>query len=757
MRRQSNKGQALPFTLIAVLALVIGGIGIAFLMQIFSGAHENRNACDTGILNVSKKAIANPTVSFDSKSEFQLMYKNCTLSDKGVDLSNYNRMVGSAMLIAMNASADGESTGLKNASKIIDELQGSDQSIGGKLKAAFEKPEDSGDWAKKHFDEVAHSNSTKMLGDEPQLSWTKEEYKTAYLESADGDVAASNVPINKLIDNMPHTYDESGLAEKRMETPKNLVATDGSDKFLQGYKPIQFPGVDRPLYAVPTQPKHQPHLVSMVTFDAANQKEAPGKAHKAVLPPNAFRGGSDVLDPRTNSKHRSTSAGIVGMPADPTPFEARLPQGFLVIDNSLTSDYTAALPNSDTWEACEAGTGTLVHRASGVFSTGGTVNGQPTNPLDNWLQTPRPDGFDAEKSGPPIKDDDGTALLYDRDGNPITSKQQAADQIPYDTNPNSVVLATDRNSDPAGANPDPVCVQHATPTLPDNLSPFNRAYHPNANASGSSASGRHLIAAEQAKLEILDLYGPSWVKGAVRSFNKNFGRTGLRLYPNGQNPVLGGPYIYAPEGIKLPFAAVGTGHRVSYGDPAVLGKVTTDGNLEELFNQTTGTPDKIPYVRIDGNSESGHLVKQAEKVTPIEEVKKFLLQRMREIKPTASDSELDKVVKQNLPLGNRYFVYLERPSDPNSNFVISVNAPTWARSLAADGKRHSFTAAYEISPYMVNAPNDFGIHDHLFMTNNVSAIAVDSVSYQSSSGANGLLGTVKFFQWVKGSNTSTMK
>jgi hypothetical protein len=47
---------------------------------------------------------------------------------------------------------------------------------------------------------------------------------------------------------------------------------------------------------------------------------------------------------------------------------------------------------------------------------------------------------------------------------------------------------------------------------------------------------------------------------------------------------------------------------------------------------------------------------------------------------------------------------------------------------------------------MVDAPHDFGANDYPFQTNGVSVKAVDCVSYQSSSGANGMLGYVKFFQ-----------
>jgi hypothetical protein len=390
-----------------------------------------------------------------------------------------------------------------------------------------------------------------------------------------------------------------------------------------------------------------------------------------------------------------------------------------------------------------------------MFSTAGTINGVPSNALSNWLSTPRPANFDASK-GPEIADDDGNALIYDSNGNPITSKADAAAQIPYDTNADHVVLATDRDSDPNGANPDSDCVLLATPTLPDNLSPFNRAYHPNANTtSRSELSLRRLIAAEQAKVWALHLYPIPYNGSTVGRFDKNFGLTGLRLYPNSQLPIVGGPYRYAPGGCKLP---MGTGGQAAgYGDPTNLGQITTDGTIEDLFTQTTGTPDKVPYLRIDDGDKSnarGFTSKQA--LTPTEEVKRFIIQRMKEIKPQATQDDFNKVFKRKVSLASKLYVYLQTPSNPKSEFVVTETAPSWAQSFQADGKRHSFAAKYPIAGpqgYLIDAQNDFGIHDHLFMTNRVYAEATDVVSYQASSGANGLLGIVQFYQYVQGSGT----
>lgn len=747
-------GQALTLTIVSALVLVIVGVGLIYLMQIFGGSGEQKNATDGGVLNLNKTAAGQTVVlspSYLNQHQFIAMYGKSSglIGNDGsmrVSLATFNNMIGSALMVAMNASADGMSGstgGQTNASNVIKDLEVSTDSVGGQLKKVLETTDTaSGDWESKAFNSVALVNSARMLGKDAQASWDKSQYQVAYLISPTSESAASNVSLDQFVSsNMPYTYDDSGNM-KPFPAPKSILTDKGN--YLRGYQAINIPKIDCPIYAVPTQPGQQPHLVSLVTF--AQSQQQPG-ANVVLLPPNAFKGGAITKNEISSSNQNANAAGIVGMPTGAT--QASIPHGFIIIDNSMNPRMSPiAVPTGDTWDAVEACTGTLVYRPSRVFSTEGIVNGRPYNALSSWLQTARSGNFNPE-SGPAIVDDDGNALLYDGNGSPITSKAEAAKQIPFDTNPGNTVLATNQNSDPNGASPDSDCVALATPTLPDNLSPFNKAYHPNANVPSGTSSGS-LICAEQAKVYVLDLYKQYRLSGNQGGsfIGKTFPETGLRLYPDGL-PSSDHPYAYAPADAPASNVPLGDFRVATYGDPGVLGKVTKDGTMRNLIEQTTVAMNASSgskcstYIRVDGDSSHATKVSSVPATTPAAEMRNFLKQRMNEIHPNVSDSDVDRVFTQTLPLGTTFYVYYQ------GGWVVAANPPSWINYIPTpDGIRHAFTHAYSVSGSVVDAAHDFGSNDYPFNTNNVNAQAVDCVSYQSSSGANGLLGYIKFFEQV---------
>ena len=319
------------------------------------------------------------------------MFKLCSgLST--IDLRSYNSMISAATIVAFNASSDGLDSGITNASNLISELEGSANSVGGQLKKLLDDPNAA--WATQSFDTSALCNSERMLGKDSKALWDQSQYKVAYLESASSNVGASNIPIDKMLDNMPLAYDKNGFTGKGIDIPAKMVATDGSAKYLRGYQPITIPNVPCPIYAVPTQPNQQPHLLSLITFNSPQYSEQPGTG-TVFLPPNGFQGGAKANNYLAKTAAiSSAAAGIVGLPSNPSPFQARIPQGFLVIDNSLArANMNITVPNGDNWEACEAGTGTLVYRPNHAFSTDSTVQGKPYNALSSWLQTPRSNSF----------------------------------------------------------------------------------------------------------------------------------------------------------------------------------------------------------------------------------------------------------------------------------------------------------------------------------------------------------------------------
>src|SRR5216684_2489028 len=105
-----RRGTGSTLGLVAVCALVIVLIGIAcfFLAKIFGGGREVSNATDAGTMNVARKSMyyVAGTLTQNDPYFYCTNYPGLTLSNpppkNAVTLLNYNRLVGQALLIALN-------------------------------------------------------------------------------------------------------------------------------------------------------------------------------------------------------------------------------------------------------------------------------------------------------------------------------------------------------------------------------------------------------------------------------------------------------------------------------------------------------------------------------------------------------------------------------------------------------------------------------------------------------------------------------
>jgi hypothetical protein len=765
MKTRASQGSTLSLIVACTLCLALLGIGFIILSMIFGGHRESQHAADSGSLNVSKRAILAPYVDPTGLTTDvgRAMAANLTAPSgsnvnmgSGVNLLNFNRMVAQALLVGLNADAEG--SGQANAQVAFDYIEGSSASVGAQLKTLLSDS----NWAKTDYEEV-QGNVLRMLGAQGAPAFNSSDFQVAYLNQRQGDFNGTNIDMSSYDSNNKSSYnqnlmpisDYSGAGPfPRDNFPTSTfshASGNNGTSYLSGYNPIQIGSGASGLkfYAVSTNPGQQPHLESNTTF--SQQLTQPGDG-SVYLPPNTFRIGAEAaVTPANGSTGNAHVLSISTIGTPQSPFQASIPGGYIVIDNSDKASFSGAIPNTDNVAADELGTGILVDKATGYFSYGSgpaDKNGKPTaNLIDQWQQYDHdPNNFKASSSDPPYKG------IYDKTGSALTSADQAA-KIPYVPNPSQQhppsILCTDNNSSNPGGDSD--CVQHASTPAGGGLDPFDKAYHPNTQAANGSISTNSATAAELAQCKVLDLYGPTAHGGGpAEAYNFTFGPTGLRKYPNGipsdsnqyawQGPN-GHGFAMAPD---APYAGTTT-----KSSNTTSCQVTVDGTMQDLFEQTE--PGSYAAVRA------------------------FLVQRMLEILPSGKEAngtldqnwaggqETDSILSTKLSLGSTYYIYLK-----NGTLTIDTTGPAYVNSLSAaaklpDGKKHGpAPKTYTILQGVANPYYAYGIHDRLFTTwgddpnasnSGGDITATDTAFFQPSSGAYGMLGLIKFTETSQSSGS----
>lgn len=404
-----------------------------------------------------------------------------------------------------------------------------------------------------------------------------------------------------------------------------------------------------------------------------------------------------------------------------------LPLEFLFpdFDNSGSGTYSGPLPNPDNVAANELGTGIQVDPSSGCFSDNGAV--------EAWEQ------YNAKlaKSGasgnpPPPPSLDG---LFKADGSPAT----LADAKKIGSGP--AIPCTDLNSDATNPGACKQCVDHMTAASGSTLGPFDLAYHPNGGYSLPGNGGAALTSGELAKMQVMALYSAGPPPGPPAVLALPGTTTGMRLYPSYNSPIAGTPIPWGPTGggfnqHQWPNAG-------NYSDPKVPGKVTSDGSLLQLIQQTTAN---VPYTSTVNGAATTVTQAPTAGQTPSDELRRFITNRIYQIKPDATQGEVDGVLNQALALGQTYYVY----QDSSHKIVASTTAPLTVAAMgsdgtAPDGTPHSFAKSFNIVGTIANPHYEFNIHDIPFeQVSAGNATETLTVTYTPASGAYNLLAVLKF-------------
>jgi hypothetical protein len=338
MRLRRRSGAVLGLVAACVIVIVILGIGLYFLTKMFGGGREVAHATDSGILNVAKQELDSPNVSCVGTD---FAYCGLPINSQVISLYTYNRCVGQAMLVALNAQAAGTTTAGTHAQAVQQQLI---NSIEKPLQAALVG---GGGSLQSAFSNLANSNNTRMSGNNIVQSAG---YGTAYMKGGTSNAAAvgssnlyfptslnasipaiSGIPVNTSATLTPasagaSTTVGSGAVFNGTYNGNNF----GNSFYVQGYKSIsiQVPGVGPLNYmCVPTFPLQAPHIVSLGDFNA--NTSAP--ASDPFVPPNTFKVASKSLDSTSGNFGGAVACALVG--SVDGGYAASFPAGYIEIFN----------------------------------------------------------------------------------------------------------------------------------------------------------------------------------------------------------------------------------------------------------------------------------------------------------------------------------------------------------------------------------------------------------------------------------------
>src|SRR5579875_1248374 len=318
MTYRSRRGASLALIITTALVLILIGVAVFFLIQIFGGGSEVHHAVDAGTLNIAKQAIQVPSVPVPTDKAIQVAFQG--LSDPqtgGINLLTYNRLVGQA-------------------------IQDDQNSIGKALKEALSDATSNNNWAKNPFLSAAARNPMGLSDLGTAITWDptqKHHYQVGFVGQGEKDPGSSNISLSEaqLANQMPYSDYTQG---SQVSWPKG--ATDGTGKFMRGYREVKIPNVGS-IYGVALSGE-QPHLISLDKFH--QQSNQPGAGSNVAVPPNSFYTMASVPDEKTHTPLTGQSAATVGT-ANYKPFPLSIPYGFLIIDNSGSATFSGNVPNLD--------------------------------------------------------------------------------------------------------------------------------------------------------------------------------------------------------------------------------------------------------------------------------------------------------------------------------------------------------------------------------------------------------------------------
>lgn len=486
MAKRQQSGGTLALVVTCVFFVIIMGVGLFFVAQLMGGGREAQQATDSGNLNVAKKALLKPDIdpTTDEKLNFGGLFTSGATPK--VNLQNYNRFVGKAFLVSLNALAQGTNDAKTHAATELAMVEG-DDGMGERLCNELS----TGSKTEGFFSSVAMGNTIKMLnwnGNE-RVRHNDASHKVSFMRQ--NAKAPSNVHVfNSQI--------PANAAAQALLTNTNAIQKRGSKNYLVGYTPITVGTLS--IFAVPVRPGEQPHLVSQKQFGAEGDSPlaAGGAGTDSFLPPNAFQSHSKSKEMHISSDLQAKSSAIVGtLDVD---FPASIPNGFIVVDNQVTPGLSNTIPPfvNDIFADVMMAPGVHLLPSDGFMSKDASV-------------------FQAIKTATPNASGNiPLSTVEGKDIKPMPNQTQLNEMHQHLQSQNTIIC----NNVTAFAEP-----------CKSALNAIQSTYTPNSSGNGGGGTYANLMAVEWLKSEVLRVRGGLPMDGPGCGFAKANGAcTGLKAY-----------------------------------------------------------------------------------------------------------------------------------------------------------------------------------------------------------------------------------
>lgn len=755
MKLRRRRGATLGLVAVIVLFIAILGIGFFFLSKIMGGGREVANATDAGAMNVAKRALMEPTVNAPANDEFDGLGVDTATgipNNSGqINLLAYNRAVGRALLVALNARAIGPASS-KLAGDVIDKLE----TLGKNLQTQL----NGGGMLPGYFDTMAKAQNVKMMGPTSDVKLSMN-IQPAWMITQDGDgMQKTNVYINKqVIDMMGNptvsnlytaTTVNSAQIKSKGSWPQGAFSSSSGHNFIRAYdKNMTLSNyLDKAILGAAVGPQDRAHLVHLGQFD--NCSNAIGYA-----PPNSWKTQSQSQNTNKGQGNFGGAVACAVVGSLNAEYEAAIPRGYVRILNYVSA---ANLPGAVPVSGQDVNGGTSIFNNEFWNGTGGSG---PTSYAAN---------------GALFTDRNGAGTLADWQAYVATINSSLAVSPPQNTGSNTDrdELGGLRSAWPSGFNGTTAELGQMTQIRYNKPSPALNQFATKGqviselkNGGRSGTCDQNNFASDSDGATAADLFCRSSSDGGsgfVTDASVNYGR-GIAGGGGGGNMAQG---MNGIEYLKARVVeAFGSGARCAR-------NVTVAGDKKagmKVYDRPRETPNKAyntpavdvqfanvgsPYELLMHTTKSG----TNGYCNGTNDVIGYIHQRAKEILPTVERAEVEALMKsQDLPPGATMFIFL--PQGSNKLAMQPTVPKTHAGSedpfnIKAEGTMPNYCASTpdtQIRNYDLdskdgvagNGKGDTGIHDQPYTQfKGTDFSSTDIVEWKPSCGAHNFLGELSF-------------